>query len=182
MTDAINKEVPATGKSSPAGRRWFISKYPELTLTKKPADIIVSDNGKERPQKPQRIPFMKQMKPAHLKGTGLLGRANADGGDGSDRNDSHFWGVFTTEDQEIIDWLRDHEYYRTTRQDNVLEREMKLKELDWDPRAKPSDGGGLVARRTVADLNGDPKNDAPQAPEEGVAARPRTRVMLGKKS
>lgn len=194
--------TPRVGAGSPAGKRWFVCKYPEWTTTMVPEDVIVSDRGKERKQRPVRIAFTKQVKPWRFQGDGLLGSNNPTG---TDRNDNPFWGVYavdipTEEDvqkienkvnkdlpispndrklllaKEIVDFLRGHEFYRQTHQDNQCESKPLLKELDWDPRTLETGGGvGVFAR-------GREKVSNPaQAPTDGSAVRPSAKIPdLGK--
>lgn len=164
-----NQQAPRVGVGSPKGRRYFISGDPELSITVKPQDIIVGENGRERPQKAIRILFVKGVKPRRLRGTGYLGTDNPDG---TDRNDNVYWGTYSTDDEAIIDFLRRHEFYKNTAQDNKLERglHLRIKELDWNPDELPK-GEGV----SVKGIQEPEKVETP-APEEGQAARPKARM------
>lgn len=178
------------GHGSKPGKRWFVSLYPELSITLKAADIIVSDLGKERAQKAVRILFTKQVKPLRYQGDGMLGSNNHTG---TDKNDNAFWGVFAIDDpgegepktdkerkaKEVLAFLRDHEYYRTTVQDNKAESKAKLKELDWDPRILETGSGNGVLARGREKI----ENPGVAAPEDTRSAKPAGRVadMIGRR-
>ena len=179
MTQTTQKApAPRVGKGSPAGGRWFVTGSPEMTITVKPQDIIVSDTGKERAQKPVRIAFLRQAKPQKFIGSGMLGRANQGegGGDGTDRNQPHMWGVYYTDNPAVLAFLREHEMYQKTLQDNVPEinLHLKIKELDWDPRAIPGAGDHTVRRFEA------PSNEAtdPIPPSNGAREVPAANVGI----
>lgn len=169
-TDKVEK--PKIGPGSPAGKRWFVTRYPELVLTLIPEDHIIVQ-GVAVKQKPTRVQFIKQLKPARLLGAGYLGTVNSERGDGSDLNDALEWGVAVVEDSKTIEALRAHPYYRETVQDNRVERNSKLKELDWDPRVLPSAGRAMrgYGRDDAADRG-------PDAPADSAATRTQSNVGL----
>ncbi len=112
---------------------YYVSKYAELTLTRIPEEVIVGEGGRERKQRAKRIMFNKCVMPRKLRGEGFLGRDAGGQSQGGDKNSNVFWGVFSTSDADEIAFLRNHEYYRRTAQDNKIHAEIMLKELDWDP-------------------------------------------------
>lgn len=152
------EQSPRVGKGSPVGKRWFVTGCPEQTITMVPHK---PKEGNEREVKARRINFIKQVKPSSLQGEGKLGSENHGH---TDANDNPSWGVFIVEprakkegsrdlrveeDQETIDFLRDHEYYRHTHQDNVPTSGLmrRIKELDYDPRTLGAGTGrGVFAR------------------------------------
>ena len=165
-------EKPKIGPGSPAGKRWFVTRYPELVLTLTPEDHIIVP-GVAVKQKPTRVQFIKQLKPARLLGAGYLGTVNTERGDGSDLNDALEWGVAVIEDAKTIEVLRAHPYYRETVQDDRVERNAKLKELSWDPRVLPSAGRAMrgYGRDEAADRG-------PDAPADGGPVRTDAKVGL----
>lgn len=150
-------EEKRVGPGSPAGKRWFVTGCPNQTITILPHK---PKEGGEREQKARRVIFISQVKPASLQGEGRLGSHNPTG---TDSNDNPAWGVFVVdprpkkegrdlrveEDQETIEFLRDHAYYKRTHQDNVPISGLmqRIKELDYDPRTLGAGTGrGVFAR------------------------------------
>lgn len=177
-------EAPRVGPGSPAGKRWFVTGCPNQTITIVPHK---PKEGSEREQKARRINFISQVKPASLQGEGKLGSHNLTG---TDANDNPSWGVFVVDpkpkkdgkeqkvedDAETIEFLRAHEYYRTTHQDNVpiagLVR--KIKELDYDPRTLGAgQGRGVFARGRNAP---EPSGVGAEAPADNPAHAGKARV------
>lgn len=181
----VKEAAPRVGAGSPAGKRWFISKYPEWSVTVQPQE---ARDPSGFVKKPIRVLFIKQVKPWSLQGDGLLGSGNVTG---TDKNDNPAWGVFPIEDpgpepksekdkrnRLIIDFLRGMEQYRSTPQDNACQSGAKLKELDWDPRTLGDGLGNRVVARGRQPLG----NPGPEAPAETRADKPAARVanMTGK--
>lgn len=166
------EQANKVGAGSPAGTRWFVSRFPELSITVKPEDWQQDDNGKFHKVKGKYVRFKKEVKPRKLRGSGFL----ETGGDGTDRNDSVFWGVVKIEDQKIIDFLRNHEFYKMTTQDNRLDRNMKLKELSWNPDTLGDRTSGLVDRR--GESLGQDEDPAVASPKESAPDKPRAKVSV----
>ena len=144
-------------------RRWFVSKFAELVITMVPADHVVIGN-KEVRQRARRITFRRMIKPPKYWGTGLLGSEGSEGVDGTDRNASRYCSIFSTDDPEVLEFLRNHEYYRTSVQDNQLTKHFQpLEQLDFDPEKayKPGEGVAVVARKEK-DLDVDEQRDVPE--------------------
>ena len=176
MTDTQVNMQAEVGLGSPDGIRWFISRYPELTITRVAEDWIKDEQGKVHKVKGKDIAFAKEVKPRRLRGKGDLSRD----GDGTDLNDSVYWGILKTDDPVVIDFLRKHEYYRGTAQDNKLDRNMRLKELNWDPGALRDRASGLV---TVKEEKFGPNDDLSVAPpDELFEARPKAKIGVKVKS
>lgn len=153
---------------------YFVSKYPELSITMIAEEMKMID-GKTYKQKAHRILFVKQVKPRQLRGTGFLESGDPDK---SDRNDSPYWGLYNTSNEEELEFLRNHEYYKATTQDNKVERQMKLKELSWDPSGMAKGlGRGVVAQQVSFD-----EKDIMVAsvPSDSPAEGPKARVGLKK--
>lgn len=149
--------------------RWFVSKYAEAVITITPADHVVIA-GHEVRQKAVRLVFKKMLKPPRYWGTGLLGSSGSEGVDGSDRNSARYCSVLKTEDPAVIEFLRKHEWYLTSVQDNQLDKNFQpLEELDFDPEKRYGQGSsGLVTARTEKDLAGDGEEARVDgAPDEG---------------
>lgn len=178
MAEKTEAQTPAprVGKGSPVGKRWFVTGCPNQTITILPHK---PKEGNEREQKARRINFISQVKPASLQGEGKLGSHNHTG---TDSNENPAWGVFVVEpkvkkegkdlrvdqDQETIDFLREHEYYLTTHQDNTPTAGLmrKIKELDYDPRTLGAGvGRGVFAR-------GHNQTEAPAPETEAPADKP----------
>lgn len=135
------------GKGSPEGKRWFICKFGEMSFTLSPEHWDKDVNGFAFHRKGEHISFTREIKPRKLRGTGEPGLNNPNN-DGTDKNDSLYWGIYSTEKPKEIEFFRNHAYYRKTVQDNRLDFNMWLKELDWDPGAVHTDrSSGLVDRR-----------------------------------
>lgn len=163
--------VPVIGPGSSRGARWFVScRYPDMSVTIRPAldktDTLRADPG-------TRVVLQRFTKPNQFVGDGRLGKFNPTG---TDLNDSPYWGIYLTHEpgpepedgyvdddksvprierlsaarkkelREELDRLRDTHFYRSTVQDNQVDRECKLKELDWDPTALSGTLTGFVAR------------------------------------
>ena len=87
MTTAT--KAPETGKGSPAGPRWFVSKNPNLVLEVLPEFYPDEKTGEKK--KHIRIEFKSEEKPWTHKGDGYLGTRNKRG---SDLNANDHYGVF----------------------------------------------------------------------------------------
>lgn len=181
MSDEKQEGTPRVGPGSKPGLRYFVTKYPELSITMVAADAEIV-GGQVVQKKGKAVRFHKEAKPYALKGKGQLNTDSRDSGeDLGDRNDPPFFGVYTTSDPKIIDFLRGHEYYRMTRQDNQLEPMPWLKELDWDPMTlHAGKSGGGVGVRGGSDLEPTPPVIG-TPPAEGQAGRPRARVGVSAK-
>lgn len=164
-----NKEEKEEKKVS-----YFITKYPELSITMIPEMNVIID-GKVSRQKAKRLLFVKSVKPRILRGTGYLVRGDADK---TDRNDSPWWGTYETSDEDEIAFLENHEYYKATKQDNKVERQMKLKKLDWDPSGLEKGLGRAVNSRTSFDAK---DLVSTVAPADTGGESPKSRVGLSKK-
>lgn len=180
------------GAGSPKGPRWFVTKFPEWTTVMTPEDWIVHEGGRTVKQKAQRLVFKKIVKPRRLVSTqGELGTENPDGGD---RNASRWMGVFSVVDpgtdpktkqeilaRQVVDFLRAHEYYRKTAQDNRLSANPELVELSWDPTLRKTAPGAAVSRRVSLDQHDQeaPLDDAPKPAKARVGL---TRRILPKEN
>ena len=163
------------GPGSPEGPRWFVTKYPSWTTNPVPEDILIVEGGRTVKQKGVRLRFKKVVKPRKLVSTtGVLGSENPDGGD---MNACRWLGVYeivnpgdkpTTKNEilarTIIDFLRGHEYYRKTAQDNRLSPNPELIELTWDPTLRKTANGVAVNRRVSLDQHDEeaPLDEAPR--------------------
>lgn len=141
QTQEKTAPAPRVGVGSKPGKRYFLTQFPELRMTYKPArDEKVGDSAIHH--KGEYINFQRMAKPYDYKGRGQLNSehrdAEAGGEDLGDKNDPPYWGLLVLDgakpkDAEYIDWLRQHPFYLKTRQDNEPERMPWMKELDWDP-------------------------------------------------
>ena len=166
--------TPKTGPGSKTGKRWFVSKFAELVITMVAEDFYLH-KGQEVKQKARRLQFKKAILPRRLRGQGYNGTTNGARGD---LNSSVYWGVYATNDQEVIDFLRQHEYFRTTPQDNKVHAEMRLKELDWNPDTLERGDGVSVNARA---LSPEDESDAPPtAPMQTVKKTAGASVGLAK--
>lgn len=175
------------GAGSPKGPRWFVTKYPDWTTTLTPEDWIVHEGGRTVKQKPVRLVFKRVIKPRRLVSTsGILGSENHEGGD---MNASRWLGVYAIMDpganpatkndilaRAIIDFLRGHEYYRKTGQDNRLPPNPELIELSWDPTLKKTANGVAVSRRVSLDQHDE------EAPIDKPAPATRAKVGLTRRA
>lgn len=175
------------GAGSPKGRRWFVTKFMAWTTTMTPEDWIVHEGGRTVKQKPVRLVFKKIVKPRKLVSTqGVLGTENPEGGD---MNASRWLGVYEIFDpganeegkaetkndalsRQILAFLRAHEYYRKTAQDNRLAPNPELIELTWDPTLKKTAPGVAVSRRVSLDQHDE------EAPLDAVPAPKKASVGL----
>ena len=171
-----NVRLTIVGHDSPRGARWFVTKYPSWKTTIVPEDTLLAEGGRTVKQKGVYAVFKRIVKPRKLVDTqGELGTENPGGGD---RNASRWMGVFfavdpgpnpETKDQKlarkVIDFLRDHEYYRKTPQDNRLSPNPELVELTWDPQLKKTAEGAALSRRISLDQSDEsvPVEEAPLA-------------------
>ncbi len=152
--------VPAVGKGSLKGPRWFVSRNPGLTL-----EVIAEQDGNRA--KFIRVGFKSEDKsPLHV-GDGRLGSRNTLG---TDTNSNRRYGVYfimdpgpapkdgykgdedlvkdnrgieqeswtrtaeeKADDRRIIDHFRKTHLYRNTPQNNAYVVTGRLIELDWDP-------------------------------------------------
>ena len=177
------------GAGSPAGPRWFVTKYPAWSTTLVPEDWIVHEGGRTAKQKPVRLVFKRIVKPRKLVSTdGELGSENPGGGD---RNASRWLGVFAVHDpgpdydkankndvlaRQVVDFLRGHEYARKVVQDNRLPANPELIELSWDPTLRQKADAIAMSRRVTLDQNDEeaPDDNAPVAKRAsiGLTRRP----------
>jgi hypothetical protein len=178
-------ETPRVGVGSKPGVRFFITQFPELRITVKPADV--KDVGGQAVQvKGEYAMFTKMQKPWDYKGRGRNNTATRESGeDLGDANDPVFWGLLvvdgrTKEGEALLTFLRGHQYYKRTVQDNECERMPLLKELDWDPatllKTKPRRGSHGVDVQPAAEGSGE--EEGPQPPADGRASAPRGRTGL----
>jgi len=143
-----------TGKGSPAGARFFVSKNPGLVL-EIIAERYPDEHGNRKPF--IRISFKSETKSELHAGRGYLGTGNTLG---TDTNANRHYGLFKVmdpgagpykddgddvdeewsrtaeqkaEDRVIIDKIRKTGWYRSTPQDNQYRISSKLVELNWDP-------------------------------------------------
>lgn len=193
MSETQTKDQPRVGPDSKPGKRFFITKFPELRITIKPADV--KDVGGQAVQvKGQYVTFKKMAKPYDYKGKGFLNTESRDeeatAGSIGDKNDPVYWGLVVLDgaqknekaakaDQEIIEFLRTTEYYARTHQDNQPERMPWLKELDWDPMqllAKKG-GAGPEVRGGAPEPSGD---GIPPRPGDAEPGGPKARTGLKK--
>ena len=174
------------GAGSPAGPRWFVTKYPSWTATIIPEDYLLGEGGRTVKQKALRAVFKRIVKPRKLVDTqGELGSENPGGGD---RNASRWMGVFSIVDpgqnptdkngilaRKVIDFLRGHEQFRKTTQDNRLSANPELSELNWDPQLKKTAEGAALNRRVSLDQSDEsvPIEEAPEAQKARVGATAR---------
>lgn len=179
MTNILKDPLraPVDPATLPEGTRWFISRYPELSITVSPAGFFLDKNLNEHSRSAKRLLFIKEVMPRNLRGAGSLTKGgNLDDLDQGDRNASPFWGILKVEDPAVIAFLRKHEYYRTTAQDNRLSSGMRLKELAWDP-SELERGEGVAVKGVQA-----PEIYETPAPEEKPARLPKARVGARKKT
>ena len=201
-------DKPEVGAGSPAGARWFFSRYAELSITMSPQDKRLSHDDKTVIEiKAHRINFTRRGKPNAFIGRGMLGKDIPEA-DGTDKNQNRYWGIFHVEcpsekemeriekirgeggrltrseekkliSMEQIKFLREHEYYRMTTQDNVVEANPLLKELNFDPCCKDqAEHTAVLARKA----GGEDRTPDPKAPAEVVGTLPKARVSVPKKT
>ena len=171
-------DVPKVGKGSPRGPRWFLTGAHELQMTMDAEDSIVGPGGIITRKRGKRILFTKQRKPRVF--ISRSHELNSDNPTGLDRNASEFWGVFKTDDQKVIDFLRNHEHFMYEQRNEAINvKKMQIVELDWDPGKLPAGPGNEVKGLAKPDA---PGTESPE-PEESRAARQGARVadMTGKK-
>ncbi len=173
--------APEVGIGSPDGPRWFISRCPEWTTTVEPeTKTILGDTVVIK--KAKRLTFKMQAKPHRFIGRGY----NEKGNEMGDKNQNRLWGVLYVEgesddDKRIIDYLRKHENYRMTVQDNAPEANPLLKELTYNPAGRGDKPAEAVAVRPGRVPSGDKRRDPAAPAEDASTARPAARIGVKKK-
>lgn len=161
-----------TEKTVENKRVFFVSKYSQLSLTMR-AEKYVVINGEAIRQESKRLAFNSVIRPRHLRGRAPMGSENPGY---PDLNISVYWGIYSTDKTDELAFLRNHEYYRKTEQNNQLQYLPMLLELDFDPEVQDHSDTNLVKRR------GDFEAPAePTAPKAAIADHPRTKVGLIKR-
>ena len=144
------------GPGSLKGKRWFVSYASAQIFVMRAHGGYDEDTGMPLNRKGKSLSFLAKRKPRHLWGRGFAGAENLDG----DRNLGILWGVYATDNQKEIDFLRTREQYTKTTQDNNVDTNVRplLKEFAFDPSPTVAvDTGKVVAR------SGKPAPAAPAA-------------------
>lgn len=188
-------KAPITGKGSPAGPRWFVSKNPSLVLEVIPQYYPDEKTGEIK--KHLRVAFKSEEKPWTHKGEGKLGSRNKRG---SDSNASEYYGVYFVIDpgpkpeggyRDDVDFPKDdkgreHQDWMRTASEKADDRHTidHIRGRVYAYRNSPQDNKYRVTARMV-ELNWDPNEltiAAMQLAESGpgrAAGRPDEVVSEG---
>lgn len=198
------KEAPETGKGSPSGPRWFVSKNPSLVL-EVVAEKILDAEGNKPPH--VRVFFKSEEKSEIHVGMGYLGTRNKNG---SDLNANLKYGVhFVIDpgprpkdgyeddkdevradwrrtakekdiDRKVIDHIRSIYMYRNSPQDNRYRNTARLTELNWDPTEIRKMENRMVVQGGYKPMARPPEDNAPEETRaERTSSRP---VVAGRRA
>lgn len=191
MSDEKQK-APVTGKGSPAGMRWFVTRFPGY-CQEVVAEKVLDENGNKRPY--LRIAFKSEAKSNLMVGHGHLGTDNKGG---SDTNANKKYGLLAIADpgpgpfnkddvdtdengwtkgdrRKIINTLRMTSHFRCTPQDNEFRVTSRLVELNWDPAEIRTHEASMVvagsSRPMSRPIAGSPEDTAPEPPKKPVGSQ-----------
>ena len=205
MSEEKTAVQPETGPDSAPGARWFVSsRYPHLSVTIRPAE---DKTPTSRAIKGVYAGFKAMAKPNVMQGIGKREKGRDDGTDLNDSNKWGIFGPIMdpgpepdggyqdddgktpraerlkaskkAENRLIIDRIRETNLWKTTRQNNEVDRHSILAELTWDPAPFSGNIVGIVTRgRPSIGKDGVNDNAAPgvSAPAETRSAAPAVKV------